>query len=118
MSDDQNSQAQLPMAMEAYSRDVHAIIEQGREVYGDGSFDQMSADVGQALGGQQAVLPFMAAVRECDAPVEVIRYLSDNLDEAKAIGQMSDARRITALARIEARLLPHANGVSASADPA
>jgi hypothetical protein len=115
---DQNSEAQLAMAMESFKRDVGTIIEQGREEYGEATFDEMAQIVGDAVGGREAALPFMGAVRECDAPVAIIRYLSEHPDEAQKIGKMSDARRIAALARIESHVLPHANGTSTGADPA
>ena len=87
---DQNSEAQLAMAMESFRRDVGTIIEQGREEYGEATFDEMAQIVGDAVGGREAVLPFMGAVRECDAPVAIIRYLSEHPDEAQKIGKMSD----------------------------
>jgi hypothetical protein len=118
MNDQNTTEAQLAMAMEAFKKDVGTIVDLGRSEYGEEGFDTMSQIVGEAIGGIEKVAPFMAAVRECDAPVAVIRHLSENPDLAAKIGGMSDARRLAALARVEAQLLPHANGTSTGADPA
>jgi hypothetical protein len=115
---DQSTEAQLQLAMAQFQKDVGTIIELGREEYGDATFDEMSQIVGDAVGGQQATLPLMAALRECDSPVAIVRYLSEHPSEAAAISKMSDARRLAALARIESHTLPHANGTSTGADPA
>jgi hypothetical protein len=103
------------LALKAYQTSVDTIINQGREDYGDATFDELSRDVADAVG-EANIVPFMVAIAETDAPQRVIEHLASQPDRAKKIAAMSPARRAAELGRIEAQLMP--NGSGAGAEPA
>lgn len=96
-------------ALKAYQQSVNTIINQGREDYGDATFDDLSRDVADAVG-EANIVPFMVAIAETDAPQRVIEHLASNPDRAKKIATMTPARRAQELGRIEAQLMPHGSG--------
>ncbi len=97
------------LALENYQRSVETIINQGREDYGEATFDDLSRDVADAVG-ETNIVPFMAQLAECDAPARIVEHLASNPALAKKIGSMSPARRAAELGRIEARLMPDGSG--------
>jgi hypothetical protein len=102
-------------ALAIYQQSVNTIIQQGREDFGDETFDSLSADVAAAIG-PDAVLPLMVQIIQTDAPQRVIEHLAANPERAKKLAGMSPARQAAELGRIEAQLMP--NGSGGGADPA
>lgn len=102
-------------ALKAYQQSVDTIINQGREDYGDATFDEMSQGVADVVG-EANIVPFMVSIAETDAPQRVIEHLASNPDRAKKIAAMTPARRAQELGRIEAQLMP--NGSGGGAEPA
>jgi hypothetical protein len=103
------------LALKAYQQSVNTIVNQGREDFGDQTFDALSAEVADAVG-EANIVPFMVSIAETDAPQRVIEHLASQPDRAKKIAAMTPARRAAELGRIEAQLMP--NGSDAGAEPA
>jgi hypothetical protein len=103
------------IALKNYQSSVDTIVNQGREDYGDATFDEMAGEIASAIG-EQNILPFMVSIAETDAPQRVIEHLASNPDRAKKIAAMTPARRSAELGRIEAQLMP--NGSGAGDEPA
>lgn len=94
-----------------------ALVEQRKAViaaldkdFGTQKFNEIAADLDEALGGladrNGHPKPVADAVFESDNPRQLIEYLADpdNEDEARAIGRMSATQAARAIVKIEAKL--------------
>ena len=105
-------QAQNQIAHEAHVRDVDAVVEMGRSDYRN--FDQACQDFSNSVGSQAAA-EITAACLQHENPAAILHYLGEHTAEAEAIAKMPPGRRLTAIAKLEARLAPNVTE-SASAE--
>lgn len=97
----------------AHQRDVDAIIEQGRERYGDGRFDEICNDVVRAIGGDPTALT--VTLKQFDHPTEILAHLADNPDRLHKLSHMPAARQLAELAAIQNQVAGTPGGVAALA---
>ncbi len=111
---DMDNEEQLRAAAQ-YEQAVNAVIQLGRDDFGETTFDEMSRDLVGAVG-QDALPSVMLQLLQTDCPTRLVEYGSNNPEWAKKLAKMSPARRAAELGRIEALLLP--NGAGGGDDPA
>lgn len=87
-----------------------AVIAALEKDFGTEKFNEIAADLDEALGGladqKGQPKPVAEAIFETENPRALIEYLADpdNEDEAKAIGRMSGMQAARAIVKIEAKL--------------
>jgi hypothetical protein len=107
---DYNRVMEAHLAMERDHQAAVAIVEaQGREDFGDETFNSMCQDFVDAVGKDQ-VVPLMRLITQTDAPTRVVAHLAENPDLAKRISKMPAGRAAAELGRVEAQLMPNGSG--------
>ncbi len=103
----QTLQQQMEQAQRVHHQETHEIVELGRNSYGARNFDEASETVAANFQNPETLTTFMANLRSCDMPADVIVHLGNNPDRAKKLAALSPARQATEIARIEAQLSSH-----------
>jgi hypothetical protein len=98
---------EMEKAQKQHFKECEEIVEHGRAVHGNTSFDEASQIVGGAFKDTDAVQSFMGSLRQFDKPAEMIMHLANNEGQLKALAKLSPARQAVELARIESRFASH-----------
>jgi hypothetical protein len=100
----------------AVNLSIAMVVNQGREDFGNATFDSICQDFSTAVGAEN-VKACMETIIQCDAPPRVLEYLSNYPDRAKKLAHMPQARRAAEIGRIESQIMPNGLG-DAGAEPA
>jgi hypothetical protein len=87
-----------------HATEVHEIVEAGRALHGNQTFDEASQVVAGVFKEPEQLGHLMGTLRQFDRPADVIMHLANNEGRLQSLAKLSPARQAVEIAKIEGEM--------------